>query len=520
MMWRLLACIILLGPVGAFAGTTYYVAPTGNDTTGTGSSGNPWRNPQKCVGVVGPGDTCILKDGTYTDIDGDGIILYISASSRGALSGTSGNPITFRAENLHGAKLRVPAATTTGGYGVRVTVPYHIIEGFEITDDGIPTTQGASSAITGISFGETSAPVGVAVRRNHIHDIARNVCSNSTIGNTAINGNPGAGSVIEYNLIHTIGRKRNGEAGCSTTIYQLDHGMYVWNMSGVTIRNNVFYDNSRGYDITLYKVGGQTTTGLNIYNNTFVKPTLTDPQPFGCINFSQNNSNINVKNNIFYNCEYGYAVFWALLGTTSNVTIAYNLTDSADADMQNPGGKPASGVTDSNNIVGSNFIGFTSSGTSDYTLTGGSDAIGAGVDVGYPYNWSAPTIGAFDPPTFSSCEVPLSAGTKIRVAFVNHSPPLLPATGATLFTARKNAVANPLTGSVSRISDNVMEMTVTNAYANGDSVDISGSVWNITGSDLIGGVKNQKFVGVLSNLICSNNVGGAPTLRYSGGVGF
>lgn len=54
------------------ADTTFYVATTGNDTTGDGTSGNPWATPQKAIDVLGPNiDTgsfnCIVScaDGTY-----------------------------------------------------------------------------------------------------------------------------------------------------------------------------------------------------------------------------------------------------------------------------------------------------------------------------------------------------------------------------------------------------------------------------------------------------------------------
>lgn len=43
-----------------------YVATTGNDTTGDGSSGNPYASPGKAAGVASAGDAIHLKSGTYT----------------------------------------------------------------------------------------------------------------------------------------------------------------------------------------------------------------------------------------------------------------------------------------------------------------------------------------------------------------------------------------------------------------------------------------------------------------------
>ena len=48
--------------------TTYYVsAQTGNDSTGDGSSGNPWKTIQHCATTAGAGNTCLIRTGTYRE---------------------------------------------------------------------------------------------------------------------------------------------------------------------------------------------------------------------------------------------------------------------------------------------------------------------------------------------------------------------------------------------------------------------------------------------------------------------
>lgn len=44
-----------------------YVSTAGNDTTGDGSEGNPWRTLQKASDNASPGDTIYLRGGSYTD---------------------------------------------------------------------------------------------------------------------------------------------------------------------------------------------------------------------------------------------------------------------------------------------------------------------------------------------------------------------------------------------------------------------------------------------------------------------
>ena len=75
------------------AATVYYLSPNGNDNTGNGSQGSPWRTPEKAVASINPGDTVILKDGQYPGYFG------ISKSNT-----------TWRAENRH-------RAIIDGGFG-------------------------------------------------------------------------------------------------------------------------------------------------------------------------------------------------------------------------------------------------------------------------------------------------------------------------------------------------------------------------------------------------------------------
>src|SRR3990172_9491059 len=76
---------------------TYYVSPTGNDSTGNGSSVNRWKTIQKCADSAGAGDTCIIGDGIYTSQNNQ----LVSITK----SGSSSAWITFQAENKWGAVL-------------------------------------------------------------------------------------------------------------------------------------------------------------------------------------------------------------------------------------------------------------------------------------------------------------------------------------------------------------------------------------------------------------------------------
>src|SRR5690348_10262851 len=90
---------VLLLLAGSVQGTTYYVSPTGSDANpGTGSA--PFQTIQQAAKVINPGDTVIVRDGTYSNAAafGDGSSLVVV--DRG---GTSDSWVTFIAENNGGA---------------------------------------------------------------------------------------------------------------------------------------------------------------------------------------------------------------------------------------------------------------------------------------------------------------------------------------------------------------------------------------------------------------------------------
>lgn len=66
--------------------STKYISPTGNDSTGDGSEGNPWQTLSKAIASSSTNDLIILQDGTYT-LTGN-----VSLGLR-----------TFRAQNTHEA---------------------------------------------------------------------------------------------------------------------------------------------------------------------------------------------------------------------------------------------------------------------------------------------------------------------------------------------------------------------------------------------------------------------------------
>ena len=103
-------------------GATYYVSDaTGNDTTGDGSVGNPWKTIQKAVDTVVAGDTILVKAGTYAE----NVVI--------TTSGTSNNYITLRNYQSDLVTILPPVLTSSReDTGISTNADYIRIKGFRI----------------------------------------------------------------------------------------------------------------------------------------------------------------------------------------------------------------------------------------------------------------------------------------------------------------------------------------------------------------------------------------------------
>ena len=64
-MKKIIILLILGLGLANLQAKNYYIAPTGNDTTGTGTLALPYRTIMKAQNYVVAGDTVFLRGGTY-----------------------------------------------------------------------------------------------------------------------------------------------------------------------------------------------------------------------------------------------------------------------------------------------------------------------------------------------------------------------------------------------------------------------------------------------------------------------
>lgn len=377
--------------------TNYYVATTGNDTTGDGSSGAPWRTIQKSVESGSPvtaGDTVYVRDGTYTATSGGRTVLI---NGTGTPQGTSGNPVTIKAENCHAAKIVTPAVSGGSGIAVYVNRQYITIECFEIVADQLSGNQPAGTSIGGI-FLESSA-VGAVIKNNIVHDIGRQICSDSVFGFAAIFTRGASSQTITENVIYKVGRRYNGESSCVTTLNANDHAIYVEVANNTTVTRNISYDNARGYCLNVYKSGAVEGSafqhvGLVFDHNVCDTPSGETRGPSGQVIYGQSHDGFRIRNNIFNRPE-NCAVKSFNPGTFTDVSFIGNRTSVNDTDFHcDP--SPPTGITVGGTNIANASIGFSNADTANYTLAPGSASIDAGQDIGDAFIGAAPDPGVFE----------------------------------------------------------------------------------------------------------------------------
>jgi len=322
-------------------GRCYYVDPAGSDGN-PGDSARPFQTVQHAADLVNPGDMVIVRNGVYT---GGSDVLSIG---RG---GSAGNLVVFKSQNKWGAVL--DGQNNSSATVVHIGTNYVRVEGFEMKGSnhyGVDPSTGTHD---------------IEIAGNNIHDVGR-YCESSGIGLSAIDAYSD-NLIIEGNWVHDIGRFAAGENGCQPgNDYWMnhDHGVYNGQGTNVIIRNNVFYNITRGWGIQRY---GSTVDQLYIVNNTFAFP---NPNRDGQIILAASTTNLVIENNIFYLPGQNIGIS----GTVSGALIDHNLSTGAVG-----GGGIGSNIENTDPV-------FVNPSALDFRLQASSPAINAGIALSVVLN--------------------------------------------------------------------------------------------------------------------------------------
>ncbi len=278
----LLAGVASLTFVQAHA-TTYLVSANGD---------GDFTTLQQAAARAQPGDTVEVGDGTYGPTSDPSYVVTVY------ISGTNGNPITYKAAPCAHPIIHVPNNAVTG---FQVNANYILISGFEFAGDQASMSGGGTSTATGIIAGYVGSPQTyhhITLLNNTIHDmpgggigangvdyvtIQGNVVSNSAFYNpwggsgisvfepTAVDGNAGYKIYVSGNIAFD-----NKQLVNSTSIGQnaitdgggiiLDSGMATGYNGRIRVENNVTYDNG-GLGIHTWQTAHADVVGNTAYGN-------------------------------------------------------------------------------------------------------------------------------------------------------------------------------------------------------------------------------------------------------------
>jgi hypothetical protein len=277
------------GLAGSSLAATYYVATTGDDSTGNGSIGTPWRTPAYGAGRLSTGDTLYIKTGTY-NITTNSVSMASAitpAAENCTIAAYPGESVTIRGNggsaptngvigSFDGSNVR--NGTIIDGLTIQGIV---VMIGTDVTVKNSDISVGGDSW-SGIGQGEAvwvTDCTDCKVQNNKIHD------------NTSRSGNTNSALIMAYvgsNLLIENNEFYNS-AGPALTLKD--------SLVNITAKYNYFHDNAYG---GIWTANQGNPHDFDIYQNIFNHNcTALDPE-YGAITFVTKTYNVRIYNNTFY----------------------------------------------------------------------------------------------------------------------------------------------------------------------------------------------------------------------------
>ena len=275
MLCRIAVALLSLAALPTLAATYYVAPPPAGDDANPGTLGSPWATLQHAADTVQPGDTVLVRAGSY-------------AGAQLITSGTAAEPIVFRAFDGEQPEITTDNAFTPDGLNLE-GASYVVIEGFRVdgrTRAGIRAVLCEHVTING-NRADGNGRWGIFTGFCDDLLIEGNVTTGSIDEHGIYVSNSGDRPVVRGNLIHgnfANGIHMNGDVsqgGDGVISEALIENNVIYgngkgggsgiNLDGVQdslIRNNLIYD-SHASGISLYRIdGGEPSTGNRVLNNT------------------------------------------------------------------------------------------------------------------------------------------------------------------------------------------------------------------------------------------------------------
>ena len=410
--------------IGVTPSNTYYLSPTGDDTYGNGSSSSPWNTINKAWSVAKAGDVIYMKGGTYS---------YSSTQNLKGKSGSSGNPIKIWA--APGEKpVITPSSSFSGIRGIDMECNYVHIKGLEVCNykqrSGssfiFPIYAQNSNYLTFELLVVHDNGFGLSISQDSGDNLILNCdCYRNSDPLTNIDGMIPYGGADGITIRSSNPDKTNTIRGCRMW-WNSDDGVDLFGNNGTIIIENswAFWN---GYIPGTFTTAGDGN-GFKLGNtsmdlSTSVKRIIRYNLAFQNrkIGFDQNQAwcITHIYNNTSYdNANMGsparsYSFAYGPQAHVAKNNIDYKTSMSAyfsdQSTVTNTSFLKNGSVNTAYSVSSSDFLSLDPTGVdgprqSDGSLPNldflklalGSDLVNKGIDVGMPYNGSAPDLGALE----------------------------------------------------------------------------------------------------------------------------
>jgi len=335
--------------------TTYYISPTGNDATGNGTAGNPWKTLYKATSAVSvSGDIIHVNAGTYIEtqqsvlalgvsIEGDGITSIIKSTLTAyqveiinARSGTEGIN-----GNQHISNLKFDGQNTTSWaitVFARSNVAIYNCNFIDFDDSGV-------LFVGRVGF-DGNEPITYATGNSFYNNNVQNCAKYAGgFGRGALWAIGQQGMLIHDNVM-TQNQRALGNNGWLIKCTNFSRGMKIYNNNLTKIPFHGTYGGDGGWDFAIemadeqgVEIYGNTIQGaidLNrqtkgayaysawVHDNTISQPTLNDKYESGII-FEYGTETAIIENNILDKVAGGFLFNTRVGDVVTNITIRHNL---------------------------------------------------------------------------------------------------------------------------------------------------------------------------------------------------
>ena len=367
---RILLTIGFLTSAGVAQAATYYVAKTGSDGN-PGTQTSPFLTLNRGASVLRPGDTLLVRGGTYAESFVNGVPSGTSWTSSVRIAAYPGEKVWMRPTSnyyvihFYGNQqyiefdgINLDSRAVHGGMRVEETStaqPHHIrFQNAEVIG-------GPDGSVDGLQ-----GPIAIILSASVEASLGHNEFRNLTIHGGGDVGDMYYGFYINSDANLIEGNNIYDVAGAAIQIYS----SYGTSTNGNIVRNNILHDISRSMDTRTYGIILASGSGNQAYNNLVYNLSLA--QAVGIRSYSDRNE---IYNNTVYNVT-GWGI--QTQPEATNTIIRNNISYGNGINYLNAG----SGTVVSNNSFDGSNPQFANASAGDFHLQATSGLKDAGISIG------------------------------------------------------------------------------------------------------------------------------------------